>query len=158
MSPVKKRATCFTREELLGIHDWTPTPLAISRSPKLSFGAKMLYGEYMSWAYKNSGVCRPPQAVVAWHMNVTVRQVRRYQDELAEARAIVVVHRKSAKNASKPNKILFCKSLKHLCEFARLANAGAIFRPAMAAEEARKKGTQQNKGEDVSDREGGGRV
>lgn len=134
----KSRPECWHRDDLLRVHAWTPIPLAISRSPKLSFGAKMLYGEFMSWAYHNSGVCRPPQIVVAWHLNVTVRQMQRLQDELEESGAIVVIRRKSAANASKPNKILFAKDLKYLCARNRLSNKAKVWRPAIGSEQARK--------------------
>lgn len=133
-----QRPACLHRDEILGLHQWTPIPLAIARSTKLTMGAKLLYGEFMSWAYHNSGVCRPPQVVVAWHLNVTIRQMRRYQDELEEARAIVVVRRKSSANASKPNKIMFVRNLRALCGRERLTNKARVWRPAI--ESARKNG------------------
>lgn len=131
-----KRPKCFTSSDWLRNTVYSRLPLAIQRSPKLSAGAKLLYAEYMSWAYRGDGVCRPSQAVVAWHLNVSDRQVRNLQTELEEKRAIVVVRRKAASNASKPNKILFVRDLRHLCSKERLSNKARVYRRAMALEGA----------------------
>ena len=140
----KKRPGCMTKDEILGRLQYTPIPLAIPRSNKLSMGAKMLYGEFLSWAYNNGGICRPPQVVVAWHLNVTVRQMQRLQDELETSNAIIVVRRKTAKNASKPNKILFVRRLRHLCAVDRLSNKACHWRPAIRREqELRKKNARE---------------
>lgn len=138
----KDRPECYSRDELLANHAWAPIPLAISRSAKLSFGAKALYGEFMSWAYRSSGICRPPQIVVAWHLNVTVRHMRRFQDELEEKGAIVVIRRKNAKNSNKPNKILFVKNLRPLCPRERLSNKASVYREAIRVERETDPGAQ----------------
>ncbi len=130
----KKSRPCWTADDWMRNTLYSMLPLAIQRSPRLSSGAKLLYAEYMSWAYRGSGVCRPSQIVVAWHLHLKVRQVRNLQNELEEKGAIVVVRRKAATNASKPNKIKFVKNLRHLCSKERLSNKASVYRRAILAE------------------------
>lgn len=135
-----KKPETWTRDDILANGYWAPMPYAIMRTTKLSPNAKLLYAELLSWAWRNAGECRPPQRVLAWHLNVGVRQIQTLQTELEDVGAIVVIRRRSAKDANRPNKIRFAKTLKQLCPRERMINRRAIWEPAMEAEEAQKTG------------------
>lgn len=63
------------------------TSLSIAKSKTLSMGAKVLYPRLVLYAGKD-GVCFPSQERLAEDIGVSARQVRRYLEELHDARLI----------------------------------------------------------------------
>ena len=73
-------------------HGFTQVPNVILKNAKLSFGAKVTYAMFLSYAWHNNKVF-PGQKKMAEDLGISERHIRRFIGELKEARYLEVERR-----------------------------------------------------------------
>jgi len=82
-----RRTVVLEDEGLRVLHGFTQIPNAILKHPTLSFGAKVVYGVLLSYAWRED-FCYPAQETIAKDTNCSIRQVQRLLIELKSAGAL----------------------------------------------------------------------
>jgi len=96
-----------TKDELLNFYTgFSPVPRWLVRHEGLSFGAKLLYADLLSYVYeKDKRSCWPDKVTLAENLGVSVRTVWTWMKELEDA-GLILRRRRSARRNSKESFLL----------------------------------------------------